>query len=88
MMMDESGGGQEETIHISALSKGGSPSRRHKYCTTLIISSIPKNRSTGYPNKFGIYSEMFASEASIVYEKNCILLQKIVLSALFVNCKK
>ena len=41
---------------------------------------------TGCPNKFGIRLEMFASEASIVYNKNCILLQKIAFSAFFENC--
>ena len=46
-----------------------------------------KKPSTGCPNKFGIRSEMFASEASIVYKKVCILLQKIAFSAFFVNCK-
>ena len=38
---------------------------------------------TGCPNKFGIGSEMFASEASIVYKKVCISLQKIAFSAFF-----
>ena len=39
--------------------------------------------STGCPNRFGIGSEMFASEASIVYKKNCISLQKFAFSAFF-----
>ena len=30
---------------------------------------------------------MFASEASYVYKKNCILLQKIAFWAFLVNCK-
>ena len=33
--------------------------------------------STGCPNKFGIGLEMFASEASIVFKKDCIPLQNI-----------
>ena len=44
---------------------------------------IGKNTPTGCPNKFGIGSEMFASEASIVYKKVCISLQKIAFSAFF-----
>ena len=35
---------------------------------------------------FGIGSEMLANEVSIVYEKNCISLQKIAFSAFFENC--
>ena len=47
---------------------------------------LGKNDShTGCPNKFGI---PFVSEASIVYKKICIMLQKIAYSAFFVNCKK
>ena len=41
---------------------------------------------TGCPNKFGIGSEMFASEASIVYKKVCISLQKVAFLAFFENC--
>ena len=36
---------------------------------------IGKNTPTGCPNKFGIGSEMFTSEASIVYKKVCISFQ-------------
>ena len=39
--------------------------------------------NTGCPNMFGIGSEMLANELSIVYEKNCILLQKIAFAAFF-----
>ena len=38
----------------------------------------------GVPTTFRI----FASEASYVYKKNCILLQKIAFWAFFANCKK
>ena len=43
---------------------------------------------TGCPNKFGVGSEMFVSEASIVYKKICISLQRYAFSAFFENCKK
>ena len=35
-------------------------------------------KTIGCPNKFGMYSKMFASEASIVYKKVCISLQKLL----------
>ena len=44
---------------------------------------IGKNTPTGCPNKFGIGSEQFTSEASIVYKKVCISFQKIAFSAFF-----
>ena len=43
--------------------------------------------STGCPNKFGIGLEMFASEASIVYEKNAFRPQKLLFQPFFMNCK-
>ena len=50
------------------------------------VRSMEEVRTTGCPNKFGISSEMIASEASIVYKKVCISLQKIAFLAFFENC--
>ena len=43
--------------------------------------------STGCPNRFGIGTNMFTSEASNVYKKVCISLQKNTFLAFFENCK-
>ena len=54
---------------------------------TQIVPKRQENSNTGCPNKFGIRSEIFASEASYVYKK-LYFAPKIAFWAFFVNCKK
>ena len=56
---------------------------RYEYILNTVFVFVLRKRKTkvihtGCPNKFGIRLEMFASEASIVYQKNVLCSQKLL----------
>ena len=61
-----------------------------EFSTTTTVAKNTKKESsgsTGCPNKFGIHSEMFASEARYVYKKIVFRSKKLLFQPFFLNCK-